>query len=174
MTSGGNRDDASEIDRLASLDSMEGIVRSEPARPASWLDTVPYGPLVRTVYPGVLAAGTIGLAAAWLSQHYGAPVMLFALLIGMAFHFLHEQGRCVAGIEFTSRTILRLGVALLGARITADQIASLGVWPILTVMAGVTTTIFAGVFLARRFGLSPYFGLLPSCRAPSSWSATLS
>jgi pimeloyl-ACP methyl ester carboxylesterase len=40
--------------------------------------------------------------------------MLFALLIGMAFHFLHEEGRCVAGIEFASRNILRLGVALLG------------------------------------------------------------
>ena len=34
--------------------------------------------------------------------------MLFALLLGMAFHFLHESGgRCVAGIEFSSRTILR-------------------------------------------------------------------
>jgi uncharacterized integral membrane protein (TIGR00698 family) len=156
----GERETTSELDRLASLDSMEGIVRSEPARPRSWLDAIPYGPLVRTVYPGVLAAGTIGLAAAWLSQHYGAPVMLFALLIGMAFHFLHEQGRCVAGIEFTSRTVLRLGVALLGARITADQIASLGVWPILTVVAGVCTTVLVGLALARRFGLSPYFGLL--------------
>lgn len=161
MTFGGQRpDQLSELDRLASLDSMEGLVRSEPPRPRSWLDSVLFGALLRTVYPGVLAAGTIGLAAAWLSQHYGAPVMLFALLIGMAFHFLHEQGRCVAGIEFTSRTILRLGVALLGARITADQIASLGVWPILTVVAGVVTTILAGIVLARRFGLSPYFGLL--------------
>jgi uncharacterized integral membrane protein (TIGR00698 family) len=150
----------SQIDRLASLDSMEGLVRAEPPRPHSWLDGVPFGALIRTVYPGVLVAVTIGLAATWLSQHYGAPVMLFALLIGMAFHFLHEQGRCVAGIEFTSRTVLRLGVALLGARITADQIAGLGVWPVLTVIVGVVSTILVGLALARRFGLSPYFGLL--------------
>ena len=160
MNSGGVRDDAAELDRLASLDSMEGIVRSEPLRASSWFDEVPFGRLARTVYPGLLAAGTIGLAAAWLSQHYGAPVMLFALLIGMAFHFLHEQGRCVAGIEFTSRTVLRLGVALLGARITAEQIASLGVWPIVTVIVAVCSTVLVGLVLARRFGLSPYFGLL--------------
>jgi uncharacterized integral membrane protein (TIGR00698 family) len=154
------RDGPSQIDRLASLDSMEGLVRAEPARPRSWLDAVPFGALIRTVYPGLLAAGTIGLAAAWLSQHYGAPVMLFALMIGMAFHFLHEQGRCVAGIEFASRTVLRLGVALLGARFTADQIASLGPWPVLTVIVGVATTVLIGLALARRFGLSPYFGLV--------------
>lgn len=160
MNTGETRDSTPELDRLASLDSMEGLVRAEPPRPRSWLDGVPYGALIRTVYPGLLAAGTIGLAATWLSQHYGAPVMLFALLIGMAFHFLHEQGRCVAGIEFTSRTVLRLGVALLGARITADQIAGLGVWPVLTVVAGVVSTVLIGLALARRFGLSPYFGLL--------------
>jgi hypothetical protein len=34
---------------------------------------------------------------------YHAPVMLFALLLGMAFHFLHEERRCIAGIG----TILR-------------------------------------------------------------------
>jgi uncharacterized integral membrane protein (TIGR00698 family) len=139
---------------------MEGLVRAEPPRPRTWLDAVPYGSLIRAVYPGLLAAGTIGLAATWLSQHYGAPVMLFALLIGMAFHFLHEQGRCVTGIEFTSRTVLRLGVALLGARITADQIAALGAWPVVMVIVGVATTVLFGVVMARLFGLSRYFGLL--------------
>ena len=62
--------------------------------------------------------------------------MLFALLFGMTFHFLHEEGRCVAGIEFSSKAVLRVGVALLGARITATQILELGVMPIATVVAG--------------------------------------
>lgn len=30
----------------------------------------------------------IALAAGFLASHYGAPVMLFALLLGMALHFL--------------------------------------------------------------------------------------
>src|SRR5262249_36902032 len=84
----------------------------------------------------------------------------FALLIGMAFHFLHEEGRCVAGIEFASRTVLRLGVALLGVRITFDQIASLGFAPVAMVVVGVSTTILFGLALADRLKLSRIFGVL--------------
>jgi uncharacterized integral membrane protein (TIGR00698 family) len=138
--------------QFASLEAMEGL-----APPAV---RVSRAAKLRDIYPGLLAAGVIGLAAAWLSQHYTAPVMLFALLLGMAFHFLHEEGRCVSGIEFASRTVLRLGVALLGARITAAQILDLGVMPIATVVAGVATTIGLGVVASKRLGLSRSFGVL--------------
>ena len=145
---------------FASYDSMEGLIAIDagapPARFASW----PGAKLVNAVYPGVLVAGTIALASTWLAQHYTAPVMLFALLFGMAFHFLHEEGRCVAGIEFTSRSVLRLGVCLLGVRITFGQIASLGPWPVLTMIVGVATTILFGFVLARRMGLTSMFGVL--------------
>lgn len=143
-----------------SYDSMEGIAALEPTGPSARFRSWPYAKLVHAVYPGVLAAGTIALASTWLAQHYTAPVMLFALLFGMAFHFLHEGGRCVAGIEFTSRSVLRLGVALLGVRITLAQIASLGIAPVLTVVVGVTTTILFGMLLARRLGLPSLFGVL--------------
>jgi uncharacterized integral membrane protein (TIGR00698 family) len=111
-------------------------------------------------YPGVLAAGTIGLAATWLGQQYKSPVMLFALLIGMAFHFLHEDSRCTAGIEFASKNVLRVGVALLGARITAEQIFSLGLMPLATVLLATGSTIALGGLAARWFGLSRRFGVL--------------
>jgi uncharacterized integral membrane protein (TIGR00698 family) len=81
-------------------------------------------------------------------------------LIGMAFHFLHEGGRCVAGIEFASRTVLRVGVALLGARITFDQIASLGAGPVVMVIVGVATTVLVGVVLAKALNLGRTFGVL--------------
>jgi uncharacterized membrane protein YadS len=42
----------------------------------------------RMVFPGVLACAVVAAAATFLSQHYGAPVMLFALLLGMAMNFL--------------------------------------------------------------------------------------
>jgi uncharacterized membrane protein YadS len=38
-------------------------------------------------YSGLALAVTIALCAGFLSEHYGAPVMLFALLVGMAFNF---------------------------------------------------------------------------------------
>ena len=87
---------------------------------ATWLS------MCRALAPGLLASGVLAIAAAFLSQHYGAPVMLLALLLGMAMNFLSSEGVCVPGIEFTVRTVLRCGVALLGLRITLVQIAALG------------------------------------------------
>jgi len=149
-----------DVARMRSLDSLEGITTLEPTLLPGLLARIPGGALVNAVYPGVLAAATIAMASSWLSLHYGAPVMLFGLLFGMAFHFLHEDGRCVAGIEFSSRTVLRVGVGLLGARITTAQIVSLGIVPVLTVIAGVASTILIGALLARRFGQNRVFGVL--------------
>jgi hypothetical protein len=159
-------DAQSAHDVFRSLEAMEGMPSGKAsvrARPASLARA-----RFNSVYPGLLAALTIALAATWLSQHYGAPVMLFALLFGMAFHFLHEEGRCVAGIEFTSKAVLRVGVALLGAKITAAQILGLGFMPIATVVAGVATTIGLGFLAARVFGQSRAFGVLSGARWPSA------
>jgi uncharacterized integral membrane protein (TIGR00698 family) len=144
----------------ASLDSMEGLEEIERRPVPAGFERFPRARLLYAIYPGVVVAATIALAATFLSQHYGAPVMLFALLLGMAFHFLHEEGRCIAGIEFCSRTVLRIGVGLLGVRITFAEIASLGIGPILTILLGVATTILIGAGLARRLGLSTMFGVL--------------
>src|SRR5271168_5211162 len=150
---------------------MEGLIAIDPGAPPRRFESWPQAKLIHAIYPGLLVAGTIALASTWLAQHYTAPVMLFALLFGMAFHFLHEEGRCVAGIEFASRSVLRLGVGLLGVRITLSQIASLGPWPVATVIVGVATTILFGFLLARRMGLSSMFGVLSGgavaiCGAP--------
>ena len=154
---------SSDLDRWASLDSMEGLIALESREappPQSLLARIPGGALIDAVYPGLLVAFTIALASTFLATHYNTPVMLFGLLFGMAFHFLHEDGRCVAGIEFASRTVLRLGVALLGVRVTASQIASLGVTPVLTVIVGVGSTILIGSLIAGRLGLGRRFGVL--------------
>jgi uncharacterized integral membrane protein (TIGR00698 family) len=137
-----------------SYGGMEGLPDVAPRPRLSARD------FVLRVYPGLLVAGTIALASTWLSQHYAAPVMLFALLFGMTFHFLHEEGRCIPGIEFTSKAVLRTGVALLGARITLEQMASLGWAPIAMVVVGVASTLLVGLGLARALGLSRSFGLL--------------
>jgi uncharacterized integral membrane protein (TIGR00698 family) len=147
-------DAAAAHEMFQSFDGMEGLP-TVAARPR----LTPQAFVLR-VYPGLLAAVTIALAASWLSQHYQAPVMLFALLFGMTFHFLHEEGRCIPGIEFASKAVLRTGVALLGARITVEQMAALGFTPITLVVAGVVTTLLVGYALARVLGLSREFGLL--------------
>ncbi|MEM9971700.1 MAG: putative sulfate exporter family transporter, partial [Pseudomonadota bacterium] len=43
------------------------------------------------IWPGLLVASVIAITAQFLSEHYGAPAMLLALLLGIAFHFLTEN-----------------------------------------------------------------------------------
>src|SRR5262245_41184734 len=88
--------------------------------------------------PGLLASLVIAAAAAFLADHYGGPVMLFALLLGMAMNFLSEVDRCKAGIAFASRDVLRIGVALLGFKLTMGGIAALGWQPVVLVIAVVS------------------------------------
>ena len=90
---------------------------------------VPLHACARELAPGLVIAALVALAASWLSEHYRAPVMLFALLLGIALNFLSANERCRPGIDFASRTVLRLGVALLGMRITFEQMQSLGPAP---------------------------------------------
>lgn len=110
--------------------------------------------------PGIGLALTVAAAASFLAEHYGGPVMLFALLIGMAFNFLATEGRCAAGIAFSSRTILRLGVALLGVRITFADISALGFGTVLAVVGLITLTVATGFVASRFFGRKWRFALL--------------
>ena len=161
MASDIQTDEAAAHGLFHSYDAMEGLPVPTPAAPApAAVSAWPGARLVREIWPGFLVAATIALASTWLSQHYTAPVMLFALLFGMAFHFLHEEGRCVAGIEFASKAVLRLGVALLGARITLAQILGLGAMPIVMVIVGVATTIAVGALSARLLGRRLTYGIL--------------
>ncbi len=110
--------------------------------------------------PGLMASILVATAASFLSEHYAAPVMLFALLLGMAMNFLSVDGKCKPGIEFTAREILRIGVALLGIRITFSQIAALGWEPVALVVVSVALTILVSVLVAKALGFNPLFGLL--------------
>jgi uncharacterized integral membrane protein (TIGR00698 family) len=114
----------------------------------------------RILFPGLLACGVVAAASTFLSEHYGAPVMLFALLLGMAMNFLSGEGPCAAGIEFAARQVLRFGVALLGLRITVGQIAELGWGPVGIVVVSVVLTISVSMVLAKLMGFQSLFGLL--------------
>ncbi|WP_340151009.1 YeiH family protein [uncultured Sneathiella sp.] len=111
-------------------------------------------------FPGLLLCLTIAAAARLLAEHYTAPQMLFALLLGIAFHFLAEEGKCSAGIQFSSSTLLRFGVALLGLRLTLDDVLSLGWAPVGIILTGVGATILVGILLSSLLGRGKRFGLL--------------
>jgi len=115
---------------------------------------------LRRNWQGFLVSAVLAAAARFLSEHYGAPAMLMALLLGIAFNFLAEDGVCRPGIEMTARTVLRFGVALLGARISVELMIGLGPRLIAVVVAGVILTILFGLLGARLLGRGWRFGVL--------------
>ncbi len=117
-------------------------------------------PRLRGLYPGATVSVALALAAYALAEHYGAPVMLFALLLGMAVNFLGQDDRCSPGIDFCSKSILRAGVALLGLRVTAGHLMDLGWLAALLVVAAVVLTTALGAVLGKMLRLGGSFGVL--------------
>jgi len=111
-------------------------------------------------WQGMLLAGVIAIAAAFVSENRGGPTLLYALLIGMALNSVAMEGNAKPGVDFAARRVLRFGVALLGARITIDQLAALGWHTGLLIVAAVIATIVFGIATARLFGQSRRFGVL--------------
>lgn len=111
-----------------------------------------WGAVAVPLLPGLLIAGLIALASRFVADHYGAPAMLLALLFGIALNFLASERRSRPGIDFGSRQLLRLGVALLGVRIGADILEQLGWQTVTLVVSGVLATIAFGLGASRLFG----------------------
>jgi uncharacterized integral membrane protein (TIGR00698 family) len=110
--------------------------------------------------PGLLVTALVAMAAAFLGSHYKGSMLLFALLLGLALHFISEDTRCAAGIQWASSTVLRWGVALLGLRLTMAHVISLGWQTALALLVAVVLTILLGLLLARLLKTEQSLGLL--------------
>jgi len=113
-----------------------------------------------TIAPGVASTLIVALAATYLSDHYHAPPVIFALLLGMALNQLSAEARYAPGINVSARTLLRISVALLGLRITFGQIGELGWSTAAMVIVTVPLTIGFGWALARSMKLDGRYGVL--------------
>lgn len=108
---------------------------------------------VKQVLPGLFLCVMVAMSAVFVSEHYNGPTILYALIFGMALNYLSSEGRCIPGIQFTGKTLLRLGIALLGAKITIDQLSSLGLMPVMIAMSVVPLTIASGYISGRLLKL---------------------
>ena len=57
---------------------------------------------LQTHAPGILICTVIALSATFLSDHYGGPQLLYALLIGLSLHFLSQQAGNIVGVTVLS------------------------------------------------------------------------
>jgi uncharacterized integral membrane protein (TIGR00698 family) len=114
----------------------------------------------RQHWPGLAVAAMVALSAQFLSEHYGAPAMLMAILLGIALNFLSDEARTAPGVALAARGVLRVGVALLGLRISLEMFLGLGAPLLALVVGGVAATIGFGLLAARWFGTPRSFGFL--------------
>lgn len=110
--------------------------------------------------PGLMFCTVIAAAASFVSAQYGGPKFLYALLIGMAFHFLADNGKCLPGIEVAAKKLVRIGVALLGVRIAISDVHAIGTVGVVALAGAVALTILFSLLLARLLKLPPMLGLL--------------
>lgn len=110
--------------------------------------------------PGSLLVVVITVAAQEFASWIDLPVMFVALVIGIGLAGAGTSTSMAPGANFVARHVLRLGVALLGARISLSEILALGWEPFLVVVIAMASTIGFGVVGARMLGFSRDFGVL--------------
>jgi uncharacterized integral membrane protein (TIGR00698 family) len=114
----------------------------------------------RNLFPGLAICAIASAAAAWLSEHYGAPIILMGLLIGLSLNFIVSDTRTHAGLDFASKTCLRWGIVVLGTQVTFQQIGDLGPFPFLALLVVMACAMAAALLAARLAGQSSAAGLL--------------
>lgn len=110
--------------------------------------------------PGLIMASLVAIAAKFLSVHYGVPAMLLALLLGLSLNSLFEDTKAKPGIVFSSKTLLRLAVGLLGVRVSYDLISEIGITYLCLTALAVLSTVLFGFFVSRFTSADKYVGIL--------------
>ena len=113
-----------------------------------------------SLWPGLVLCVIAALAATWLSDHYGMPVILLGLLIGLALNFASADERTHRGLDFASRTFLRIGIVILGTQVTFAQIGAMGALPFIALLMVMAAAFAGGVIGARATGQSTAAGVL--------------
>ena len=110
--------------------------------------------------PGLAVCGTASLAAAWLSEHYHFPIILLGLLVGLSLSFLGQDPRMHRGLDFASRTFLRIGIVVLGFQVTFAQIGALGPVPFMALVVVMAAAFAAALIGAKLAGQDRFAGIL--------------
>lgn len=111
--------------------------------------------LVRTLGPGLLVSTTGVLVAMMLHEAFDAVgVLTWAILLGaIATNAGLLPASASAGLRFTAKRLLRLGIVLLGFSLSLGSIVALGPAVIGMIASTLVATLVATVWLGGRLGL---------------------
>ncbi len=109
---------------------------------------------------GLIVVAILTIGSNYLATQIGAPVVLISLVVGISLNRLSLKPKLIAGINFTSTKILYLSVALLGGRISFDDIASLGLKTVFITIFVVLCTIIFTVIASKIINCSTKSAIL--------------
>lgn len=113
--------------------------------------------------PGVALTAAIAAVAIVVGARTPAVIsaVLIALVIGLIIANVRPvPGLLAPGIDLAAKRILRVGVALLGARLTLGDVAAIGGPSLAVVVATMTTAFVTVAVVGRMAGISPQLGIL--------------
>jgi len=126
---------------------------------------------VLNLLPGVALALTIAIVSMAGAQFLGTAMLglpsglvspiLIAILLGIGVrNFTRIPVSCESGVGFALGNILKVGIALLGIRLSLDAVAEIGLMAAPIVAASIGTALIVVQALARWVGLAPRLGTL--------------
>lgn len=122
----------------------------------------PATPTLRDRLPGVgavLVVAAVATALAALSTSL-SPLVVGILLGVVVANVVTIPESLRPGITFCARSVLRVGIVLLGLRLSLGDLADVGAGGLAVVAGVVTVTFFGTIWLARRMGIGRDLGLL--------------
>lgn len=115
-----------------------------------------------TIAPGILLVVGVSAAAWGVSMVVDALSPLVAGIVAGAIvaNTVGVPDACAGGTKLAARSLLRLGIVLLGLRLSLGDLAGLGPDGLVVVGAVVLVTFVGTQWIARRLGVSDDLGLL--------------
>lgn len=118
--------------------------------------------MIKTYLPGVALVGAV-VALAFEINHLQSAISPLALCVTFGFliaNFIQWPAFAAPATKTSSKTIMPIGVALLGAQVSVASLREIGFKGVITVTVVVIFTIFGVLGLSKLFKMSGDLGLL--------------
>jgi len=130
---------------------------------------------VKRNLPGVIAAAAVMVAGFWLADQLGRAILTsqgltgsspisgvpVAIVLGLLLrNTLTLPDALAPGLRFATSTLLRLGIVLVGIRLSVFDVLQLGLAGLPVVLAAIITGLVFVTWFNRRLGLPPRLGTL--------------
>ena len=125
--------------------------------------------------PGVIAAFIVMLAGFWLADQIGHAILAaqglsgssplsgvpVAIVLGLLLrNLLPLPSSLNPGLKFSTTTILRLGIIIVGIRLSVFDVLKLGIAGLPVVLAAIATGLIFVTWFNKKLGLPPRLGTL--------------